>query len=615
MPTQEMMRRQAVSNARAPRPYVRGEDVDFSRLCNDMTRSRLALRYPRESRRDMIVQYAGKYYSEESASEPVPINLLALYINIVGRGLIAKNPRAMMSTFQKANKPTISTMQQWVNDEADRMNLAKTLQRWVVDALFSIGIIKVALSTPSDAAHAAWSLESAQPFVANVSLDDFVCDMHARDFSEVSYIGHRYRVPLDTIRDSSIYTKARKLLTASTDPLYNQEGDTRANVIGRTTYGTSTGEEFEEMVDLWEVYLPRRKLVVTFESDNAGNPEVSGAGDVLRVQRWLGPDDGPYHILGFQVMPDNLLPKAPLQDLFDLHMLANNLYRKLTRQAERQKTLLLTRAPEDAARIQTSSDGDIVRVDNPDAHKLIPFDNISQLNMQLFIDCVQRFSFQAGNMEMMGGLSPQSKTATQDKLLASNASGTLMSMQETVVQKTEEVYRAMCWFQHHDPVRNYKAKFEVPGMPELSVMRQVGPQDRQRVPWDELQIKIDPYSLQSQTPQARLMMLQQVLTQIIMPLMPLLKGQGIIPDLNAILRKFAEYQDNPDLQEFLTIVEPPQQDVQTSGGGEGGPQAPEPDRVYNRMEMPGRTQQGDNMNALNALKGINPGGAPETGEQ
>lgn len=622
MATQEMQRREDVANMQAPRPrrprlspHVRGEGIDVASLTADIRRSRFVLRYPRESVRQAVQQFVGQHYSEDGTTEEVPVNLLALYVSIVSRSLIAKNPRMMLSTFQKQNKPTVSAMQTWINSEIERMHLAKSLQRWVTDALFSIGIMKVALSTPSDAAHLSWNLRAGQPFAQTIHIDDFVCDMHARDFSEVSYIGHRYRVPLDTVRDSSIYSKERKTLTASYDPLYNEEGDERISVIGRTSYatGASGGEEYDDMVDLWEIYDPRRRLVITLASDNAGNPTNS---EPLRVQRWIGPDCGPYHILGFGIVPGNLMPKAPIQDLYDLHMHANQLYRKLLRQAQRQKTLLLWSgaAEGDGTRIQNANDGDCPRVDNPDRVQLRAFDQVSQLNLAIFQDTIHQFNVMAGNLETLGGLSPQSKTATQDKMLNANASATMSSMQDTVVQGTSAVVKALCWYFKHDPFKVQKSIFQIPSMPEIQTVRAVTPQQRNQVPWDEMEIRIDPYSLQAQTPQMRKQLLTQNLIQLIIPLMGLLQQQGIQLDMNTVLRKVGQYDDDPDLQDILTIAEPPQQ--QTPGDGQKPPMPTQSERTYNRVSMPGRTNEGDRLNAMNALRGINPGGNPEeTGGQ
>lgn len=616
MATQEMQQREA-RRIRAPHYNVRGEDVDIPRLCQAIRRSRLMLRYPRESRRNAILQYVGRNYSEEGTAEEVPINTLAMYVQIVGRSLIAKSPRVMLSTFQKENKPVVGAMETWLNKELADMHIDDTFRRWIVDALFSIGILKVALSTPSDAAHLTWNLGAGQPFAQCVDLDDFVYDQHARDFSEVSFIGHRYRVPLDTVRDSPLYSPARKNLVPSTDPIYNQEGDQRVNVIARTLYGQAAGEEFEDMVDLWEIYLPRRRLVITLAGDNADNPEVSSAwnAQALRVQRWLGPTCGPYHILGFQTVPGNILPKAPIQDLYDLHIHINQIYRKLLRQAARQKSLLIWAgaAEGDADRLKLANDGDVVRVDNPDKVQIKVWEQISQLNMQMLLDAMNRFNQIAGNLEMLGGLGPQSKTAKQDSMLNANASGTMSSMQDTVTVAIQKAIKALCWYYHHDPYRVQKSVFKLPGMPEVQIARQVTPRQRQNVRWDEMDVQIDPYSLQAQTPQTRLALIQQALTQIVIPMAGILQQQGIRLDMNRLMAKWGKYTDNPDLEELLTVAQPPA--VESTGTGDKPPMPGQTERTYNRVNRSEATPQGERRESLNMLKGVCGGGNNNAGEQ
>jgi hypothetical protein len=167
-----------------------------------MQRARLTLRYFREERREAVRQQAGKHWSEEGTRERVPVNLIAQYINIVGESMVPENLRAMLSTFKREHRSTVSAMQAWANKQIQRMLLGNTLKRVVIDSLFSIGIAKVGLATPADAASFAWNLQAGQPFCERVDLDDFVFDIHARDFSECSFMGHRVRVPLDAVKDS-----------------------------------------------------------------------------------------------------------------------------------------------------------------------------------------------------------------------------------------------------------------------------------------------------------------------------------------------------------------------------------------------------------------------------
>ena len=121
---------------------------EVPRLCTAIQQARLALRKIRETRRDMVRLYTGRHYSEDASPQSQPVNLISLYLSIVGRSLVAKNPRVMYSTFDPTAKPAVKAMEKWANKELGRIRFDKTLQRAVIDALFSVGIIKVALADP-----------------------------------------------------------------------------------------------------------------------------------------------------------------------------------------------------------------------------------------------------------------------------------------------------------------------------------------------------------------------------------------------------------------------------------------------------------------------------------
>jgi hypothetical protein len=593
----------------------KSKDIDLPRLCEAIQRSRLALRFFREERREAVRQFAGNHWSEETAGDKRPLNLLASYVNIVSTSLIAKDPRVLLSTFDRTQKPVVSTMQSWCNREMERMHLGDTLERLVIDALFCIGIAKVALATPADAANSAWGLKAGMPYVASVDLDDWVYDIHARYDDQFGFVGHRYRVPLQAVKDSRIYSKARKELTPSRDQPYNLEGDERIAMLGRSYYGIDA-EEYEDMVDLWEIYLPRHRLVLTLAADNMASPESDQDEEPLRVQRWLGPESGPYHILGYGIVPGNPMPKAPITNLIDLDDGVNRIFRKLIRQAERQKSLtgVSSGATEDGDRVLNASDGDVIRLDNPDKVNAFSSGGPSQENFALGLQLEQFFSKQAGNLDMMGGLSPQSKTATQDQLLSQNASRALAFMQRRTTGSVSQICKALCWYWYHNPSLQMRVNHPIPGLPGESIVRSVSAQQRMAGRWDDLEMRVDPYSLQYQSPESRLQAMNQVVTQIVLPMMQLLVQQGIAFDANAYLQKVGSYLDMPDLAEILTVQEPPQQDP--AGRSSQGPGLPsQTERKYVRESRSGRTQGGNTLHLINSLMGAKSGGASPQAEE
>lgn len=560
----------------------------------------------REERREAARQVAGQHWSDESTREEVPVNLLSLYISIIGRSLIAKAPRALLSTFDQQLKPVVSAMQSWANKEIQRMRLAETLQRSVTDALYCVGITKVALASPADAAGAAWSLGAGQPYAERVDLDDFVYDTHARSFNEAAYIGHRFRVP----REAAIKTYGRKVkdIAASTDQLYNKEGDERIGVLGRSYY-SSDATEFEDMVDLWEIYLTRhRQVIVLADEYLTGQSPIA-----LSQKRWLGPDTGPYHFLGFNIIPGNAMPKGPITDLIDLHRHANSTYRKLMRAMQRMKEITFVQggASEDGSRTQAGNDGDIIKVDNPqNIAQVVMGGQHAQVLMAIATEFKNLFSFLGGNLELLGGRGAQSKTATQDELLNQNAGAGVADMQDRTLVFVQEVCKSLLWYWWNDPFQVQKSKYALPSLPEIELVRQVTPLMRQRGRFEDLDLEIDPYSMRHQTPESRMAALDQVMTQVLVPLAPVLQQQNIAPDFHAYLEKKAKYMDMPDLPDIATIAMPPPMDTGPAPERPGMPT--QTTRNYTRTSLPGRTPQGDEQNRMNAMLGVNPGGNPQT---
>lgn len=585
-------------------------EINMGRLGAAMTKARLSLRRFREERREMVREYCGFHWSEEGSDKRVPLNMLSLYTRIVGRSLIAQNPKVMLSTFVKEAKPIVSAMEAWVNQEVDRMRLSKTLGRIVLDSLFSIGIAKVALATPADSSIAGWQTPAGSPFAERVDLDDFVFDVHARSFEEVGYIGHRYRAPLDVVRADTNFSRARKDLVASPDNQFNLEGDERIGVLGRGWYSDS--EEFEDFVDLWEIYVPRRRTVLTFAYDY-GSGSIDTDQKPLKEVPWIGPETGPYLTLSMGDVPGNAMPKSPIMDIFDLHIAQNQLARKLLRQGERQKELLLYQAghEEDAKRVKDAQDGELISVANTDAFLPIITGQVNQQNLALHELVKQWTSFMAGNLDMMGGLSPQSKTASQDKMLEQNASMTLADMQERTVTFTDDLIGRMCWFWHHHPQKVMKSVWHPPGLPEHAIQRLTGPADRMKVQWKDLGIKVNPYSLQHQTPQSQLQAINNVIQNIVIPGMALAQEQGIYFDFGKYLMLIAKLGDLPDLPDLIQVGEAPQDTGPASAGGAPAPDTKQTGGEYVRRSLGGDTPQARSAAIQNsALSGGKQGGHP-----
>jgi len=590
---------------RAPRPRRTSSGLDYQRLVQAMMTARRMLDGFMLERGDAVRQAAGNHYGGYGNRSNVyrqPVNLLSKFVSSLSRKLVSRDPKVQFTTFDPAARPTVSRMQGWTNKKLERLGLVSTLQRQVVDAIFSVGIMKVALADPGLAAANGWGVVAGEPFASVVDLDDFAVDQGATDWREVGFVGNRYRIPLAVAKDFNQFDKReRELLKPMNKRIFTERGTERTDQLGPGT--TVTMDGYEDMVDLWEVYLPRHRTVVTLACDDAGNPFCGK--NPIREQRWVGPDHGPYHCFQFDVLPGNLFGKSPVMDLIDLDWMANQSYRKVERQVARAKKFGMVRgaADQDGKRIVNVNDGEVVRVDDPDSFREIETGGVIPGVMAVAEHFRDMFSTQAGNMNAWAGLEPSSKTATQDKMLSASASEMITDMQAAAVANVKSVVKALCWYWWHDPFAVMRFAEEVPHAPGKFIRRELTPADRQAVDWESLEFSVNPYSVLPQSPQQQAAMLAQIVTTQVIPLLPLLQQEAVQLDAQRFLKAQAELLDLPVLAEVLTLGEPPA--VEEGGSRPAMPSAKpaQTTRQYERFSSGANSQANRSNRLMGALTG------------
>lgn len=592
-------------------------EFDVTRLCSAIQKDRRRLERFRTNMVDAVKQYVGSRWNDEGSDKPVPVNLISLFAKSVVPKLVADNPRFMLSTYDRSAKAMVSAMQDWVNEEAIRMNLKKTFTKLAYNGAFSIGIAKVALATASDAERYAWRLKAGRPFVSYVDLDDWVHDGCTRNLAEAGYCGHRFRVPLEIAKNDPTFGSNRSKLTAATNTRYNAGGDEKLGAMSQTDEYTGF-DEYEDYVDLWEIYLPRHKKIVTLADDQVTGAVAYEGGEPLKVQDWIGPDSGPYYFLEFYDVPGNAMPKAPVQDIMDNHMFVNRCVRKLHDQTDRVKDLTFVRgaADKDGNAVMAASDGDIIKVENPEGIVQVSTGGANGKLYGMFRDYFELSKQLPGNLDAIAGLSASTKTVGQDKMLNEAATAGVLEMQATMVDFVARVGQGLCWYLYHHPELVMETQFAAPSTPEITIPRKVTPEQRMQSPWTALKIEVNPYSLQYTSPLGRAGVIRQIVSDLL-PLTPLLQQRGVMFDANAYVRFQADNYNVPELLDLFTTQEPPP--TPGPGGGSGGDGG---DALlggtggangghYIRESVSEATASGQARNVASQMMGVDPGGASE----
>lgn len=545
-------------------------DVDLGRLCEAMRQSRLQDSFMRQTTADMVRERAGAHYSEDAAYKSTPINLMSLYERTISRSLISKNPRYRIQTYDVRARHVVSAQQDSLNEEVQRMNLAEAGREAVISALYGFGAVVCALADPADAGLRGWTIEAGMPFVEQIDRDDIVYDIHAKKLSQMEYIGWRRRIPTDIAR--KMYKRSD--IEATEDPMFNLEGDERISMIGRGYY---SDREASDHTTVWTIYLPRhRKIVdmigdsVTGHSPESMDPDnIYGKGNrrCLRESKFVGPPWGPVIWLGYDWISGNAIPRGPIHDIYDLHLAVNNMARKLINQSHDTKRVTMTMDENDIQRINDTPDGYSCKVNDPKSTMQVVLNEPLQSIAQLMDTFINRASWLAGNLELLGGLAPQAKTLGQDKLNSQSSSAGVADMQESTDRFMAEIGRSLLWYQHHHPTRITKSHYRVPAAPEIGMTRRTWPNNPEihgNVPgrnvrnhdWEDLSLEIAPYSLRTRSPDMQLQFLGQVIQQM-QPFAQLLMQQGHQFNVEKWLEIQAKYGDAPEIQELWQVGEIP----------------------------------------------------------
>lgn len=567
--------------------------LKLSRLRRARERSYQVLTAYRDEAYDAIQQYVGSHYGNNQAIHEVPINLIELAVNIYGRQLSARNPRVLVTTKMPGLGPTADSLGVSVNKLIEEINLRKTIRRWVRNAFFGLAIVKVGI-TGHESYQGAYH-DTGQPYADVVDIDDWCHDMTVRRWEQTAFRCNHYTMPLEVARNSPHFIKKyREQLTADEHYPYTELGDNRLDNISRGI--TTDPDAYYDIVHLWDYYLPHEKLVFTLPDGE--NEEL-----VLRIQEWEGPEEGMYRRLDFTEVPGQAMPLPPAALWVDMHELANKLFRKLSQEATDAKTIIAARlaALEDAQRVIEASDCEVVPMDDPAGLKALTFNGVNQSTLAFTILVRDLFSYFGGNLDALGGLSPQSETLGQDQILAMNASRRLSDMQDNVTSAVKEVCKDLAWYRWHDPIHTEMLEKQItPG--GISVKQRWGPEERIGR-WHDFAFDVNPYSMADQTPATRLRTLMTVLGQVILPLGEELMRQGRSINMDELIDIFANYADLPELKQVIGYSALPGQEQQEGGQQEGGRRPASTTRRYERVNRPGRTRQGADLTLMQSLLG------------
>jgi hypothetical protein len=583
--------------------------LNLERLRDSMQWSAKQLKPFQKRNEEAIRAYAGDRYGEGKNVARTPVNLLQLAINIWTRQLVSQDPRFLITTRSPELKPDSVELELAVNHLITALHFGRTMQEVVRQAMFSIGILKVGITSPYLPSASGFRSQSGDVYADSVLFEDWLHDMTARRPEEWDWCGNRYRVPYAEVMENPNFDPRVK---ASISPeIEFGIGDATASrgsgedgsTEDMSTDGGFGKSRYRKHVELWDIWIPDEQIIVTFPAQPGTEP--------LQVREWKGPRNGPYHLLTYTQVPGQVMPIAPAQTLYDLQDLTNKLFNQLARQATRQKTLTIVdgRGENDqiGERVRDASDGQIISASHIDSVSEWKTGGVDQGNF-LFMQWVKEiFSYMGGNLDAMGGLARQANTLGQEKLLAETSSEMLRDMQASVVSFTQAVGHDIAWYMYTDPTMRVTLTKPVEGYGDIPF--EYGPEQRTE-DFFVYNFRLSPYSMVAKTPQDRVNTMLQIYERVILPAQAQMAEWGMTVDMKALMEILSKYMDSPEVLELISSEVPLEGQYTIFPGGKGGRalQSPTTTRNYTRSNMAAGPPGGAQAAIANAMTKLPQGG-------
>jgi len=568
-------------------------ESDVSDLYNSIEWSDDRFRARREQRKEHLKQLVGRHYGDNGADDAVPINMIELGYSIFTFQLSSHAIRGMVSTDTPELTPSATDLELALNQELKRINIANSFNDCVSEALFCMGVMLVGVDS-SGASQKERPTVYSQVFADSIPLEDLIVDMNAKSWESMTYVGHRFRVPLDWVKENEEYDpKVREMVSPSTsDGNMFSDSEIDPQTMSRGESGMS--EEFIKHADLMQVYLPSENMVLILIDGSTRRP--------LKSFEWKGPKIGPYRPLRFGRVPSNLIPLAPVPLWYDLHDFINKGANKLLRQSLRQKTILGVAgvAKEDGSRIVDAEDGQAILMDNPNDSREYRFGGPDPQTQAAVMWAKQILENTAGNWPALGGLGAMSRTVGQDKMISESASARIEDMQKSLIEFSSGVLEDIAFWLWQDPLSEYHLLKPLKDT-QFAFEKTWTPEQRQG-DFFQYNCTVDPYSLVNKSPIEEAAELKQFVIEVLVPLLPIIQQDGMTVNWEHFFKTYDKFNRKLDLRQLITYMQG--ESIPTKSANEPPGKPANTTRNYVRENRPAGTQQGQDQQMIAHLMGL-----------
>lgn len=516
-----------------------------------------------QARAMFINDYVGQYYNKpKGMTGDYPINLVFLAIRVLVANLVMQGGLNKITTDILTHKDYAELLGLALDKSQKQRKLHKILRAGVVDMQFGFAAFKTSIAASGCLLQVGddINIDPGQIYTDLIPLIDLSIDPTCRKFDESGFVSHNIRIQRQKLLDDDSWDHdlVLRLPTADTHPFMNG----RYNKLDNTVAKNQAMKSLQDFVYVCETYVPEVQAICYVP-----NPYQTSFDKFLRTQDYYGPDEGPYTFGSLTPpVPERPLPIAPVGVWRDLNKIANEIFKKIMNQSERQKDITLYRpAYADVAdAVREAADGECIACDDPKGIETLSIGGQNPINEKMVGELRMWFNLMAGNVEQQGGFSAPTTTgtATEFQGLQGNIAITSEDARKQIYETAGEISKKEAWFLHTDPLM-----FDPSGQSGIPLTRRVTggrevqvwltPEQRMG-DWLEFTFSIVKRSMNVMEPAMRTKLVMEFYTNVIPAVMNsalIAMQQGIQFNVPRALMSLAEEQGIDDI--MMEVFEDP----------------------------------------------------------
>ncbi len=403
------------------------------------------------SRAMFLRVFVGQYFQENHGlSGDQPVNMTFRAISSYLPALVMQNPQAVCTTNYERFETHVALLESKLNSSYKAMRFQETLRAWLVDAFFGFGVMKTGLKKSGSVVEFDdVTLDPGEHFSNAVNIENFIPDPTSTEFMfrDASFLGDIVDLPRQILLDDDRYDHDLVMNL----PSVNERIKTSDTDLARTEYHGREYNSARDVVSIANLWLPEYNKIVTIPDPRSH----SFSEEFLSTIDFDGVESGPYDFLTFTPpVPGEAIPIAPVSMWYDLHNIANDMFKKTIDQALRQKDLTLYKegASDEMDDIRDAEDGETVATTDPSAFTQLSMGGQRQSNETMLSHLHTWFNYVTGNADLVGGSSADAPSATQAEMIQANQSVSIEDARSILHDRVEDISLKHAYFIWTNPL-------------------------------------------------------------------------------------------------------------------------------------------------------------------